>query len=90
MSAQDICLPETGTSLSTLKVALVILALACGGFGIGTGEFAIMGLLPEVATTFRLSVPEAGYVITAYAAGVVIGAPLIAVAGAKASRGRPC
>ena len=90
MSSLDICLPETttetGTSFSTFKVALVILALACGGFGIGTGEFAIMGLLPAVSTTFRVSVPDAGYVITAYAAGVVIGAPLIAVAGAKASR----
>ncbi|MDR3494712.1 MAG: MFS transporter [Ancalomicrobiaceae bacterium] len=86
------CLSDTDTAtgtdvpLSALKVALVILALACGGFGIGTGEFAIMGLLPEVATTFRVSVPDAGYVITAYAAGVVIGAPLIAVAGAKTSR----
>lgn len=90
MSAQDTCLPDTapeiGTSLFTLKVALVILALACGGFGIGAGEFAVMGLLPQVATTFRVSVPDAGYVITAYAAGVVVGAPLIAIAGAKASR----
>ncbi|MDR3375178.1 MAG: MFS transporter [Ancalomicrobiaceae bacterium] len=77
---------ESDASVSALKVALVILALACGGFGIGTGEFAIMGLLPNVAATFRVSVPDAGYVITAYAAGVVIGAPLIAVAGAKASR----
>jgi DHA1 family inner membrane transport protein len=67
-------------------VVLVILALACGGFGIGTGEFAIMGLLPDVAATFQVSTPQAGYVISAYALGVVVGAPLIAIAGAKASR----
>jgi MFS transporter, DHA1 family, inner membrane transport protein len=61
-------------------------ALACGGFAIGTGEFAIMGLLPDVARTFVITTPQAGYVITAYALGVVVGAPLIAIAGAKSSR----
>jgi DHA1 family inner membrane transport protein len=64
----------------------IILALACGGFGIGVGEFAIMGLLPEVAAGVHASVPDAGYVITAYAAGVVVGAPLIAVAATRLSR----
>ena len=64
----------------------IILALACGAFGIGVGEFAVMGLLPEIATTFHASVPDAGYLISAYAAGVVIGAPLIAVAAARTSR----
>lgn len=72
--------------LSTLELTLVILALACGGFGIGTGEFAIMGLLPGVADTFSVTTPQAGYVISAYALGVVVGAPLIAVAGARSSR----
>ncbi len=72
--------------LTRFQIALVILALACGGFGIGTGEFAIMGLLPDVARTFQVSTPQAGYVISAYALGVVVGAPLIAIAGAKASR----
>ncbi|MGO7410804.1 MFS transporter, partial [Rhizobium ruizarguesonis] len=63
---------------SAMTVALVQLALACGGFGIGTGEFAIMGLLPNVAETFTVTTPQAGYVISAYALGVVVGAPVIA------------
>ncbi|MBW8446325.1 MAG: MFS transporter [Arenimonas sp.] len=65
---------------------LIEIALAAGGFGIGTGEFVIMGLLPEVATAYGVSVPEAGQVISAYALGVVIGAPIIAVLAAKLSR----
>lgn len=77
---------EDATRLTRFQVVLVILALACGGFGIGTGEFAIMGLLPDVAATFQVTTPQAGYVISAYAMGVVVGAPLIAIAGAKASR----
>lgn len=81
------CSTET-PALTRLQITLVILALACGGFGIGTGEFAIMGLLPNVAESFSVSTPVAGYVISAYALGVVIGAPLIAVAGARASRRR--
>ncbi|WP_416221485.1 MFS transporter [Rhodoferax sp.] len=72
--------------LTRLQIVLVILALACGGFAIGTGEFAIMGLLPDVARTFVVITPQAGYVISAYALGVVVGAPLIAIAGAKSSR----
>ncbi len=80
------CVPDTSPALTRLQVTLVILALACGGFGIGTGEFAIMGLLPDVARTFSVTIPQAGYVITAYALGVVVGAPLIAIAGAKVSR----
>ncbi|PDS79944.1 MFS transporter [Rhizobium sp. L43] len=71
---------------SATTVALVQLALACGGFGIGTGEFAIMGLLPNVAYTFSVTTPQAGYVISAYALGVVVGAPVIAVLAAKMAR----
>ena len=71
---------------SSTTVALVQLALACGGFGIGTGEFAIMGLLPNVAETFSVTTPQAGYVISAYALGVVVGAPVIAVLAAKMAR----
>ncbi|MDQ0318818.1 DHA1 family inner membrane transport protein [Pararhizobium capsulatum DSM 1112] len=62
------------------------LALAVGSFGIGTGEFAIMGLLPQVADSFAVSVPDAGVVISSYAIGVVVGAPLIAVMAARYSR----
>ncbi len=64
------------------------LALAVGGFGIGTGEFAIMGLLPQVADDLAISVPSAGIVISAYALGVVVGAPLIAVLASRYSRQR--
>ncbi|MBB4237422.1 MFS transporter [Rhizobium esperanzae] len=80
IGSQDEGLPSATT------VALVQLALACGGFGIGTGEFAIMGLLPNVAATFSVTTPQAGYVISAYALGVVIGAPVIAVLAAKMAR----
>ncbi|WP_425340384.1 MFS transporter [Ciceribacter sichuanensis] len=69
-----------------MMVLLIEIALAAGGFGIGTGEFVIMGLLPDVATTYGVSVPDAGTVITAYALGVVVGAPIIAVLAAKLPR----
>ncbi|MDU7482070.1 MAG: MFS transporter [Hafnia alvei] len=64
----------------------VELALAVGGFGIGTGEFAIMGLLPNVAKDLAISIPQAGHVISIYALGVVIGAPVIATLAARLSR----
>ncbi|MFB2549803.1 MFS transporter [Ensifer soli] len=67
-------------------VSLPELALAVGSFAIGTGEFAIMGLLPDVADDLGISIPTAGGVISAYAIGVVVGAPLIAVLAAKMSR----
>ena len=57
-------------------------ALGVGGFAIGTGEFVIMGLLPEVASDIGVSIPQAGHVISAYAVGVVIGAPVLAVLAA--------
>jgi DHA1 family inner membrane transport protein len=57
-------------------------ALGVGGFAIGTGEFVIMGLLPEVARDLHVTIPEAGHVISAYALGVVIGAPTLAVLAA--------
>ncbi len=50
------------------------------------GEFAIMGLLPDVAGSLRVSEPEAGHLISAYALGVVVGAPMIALLAARASR----
>lgn len=74
------------THLSPAAVALIEIALAVGGFGIGTGEFAIMGLLPDVASTYGVSIPTAGYVITAYALGVVVGAPVIAALSARLPR----
>jgi DHA1 family inner membrane transport protein len=65
-----------------------VLALALGGFGIGTGEFVMMGLMPSVAGNFGISIPTAGHVISAYALGVVVGAPLIAVGAARWPRHR--
>lgn len=62
---------------------LAVLALAFGGFGIGTTEFVAMGLLPDIATGFRISEPTAGHVISAYALGVVVGAPVIAALTAR-------
>ncbi|MSR98905.1 MFS transporter [Arthrobacter sp. BL-252-APC-1A] len=70
----------------TRNVSLAITALAAGGFAIGTTEFAIMGLLQEMVAELGVSVPEGGHVISAYALGVVVGAPLLAAAGAKMPR----
>ncbi|WP_399927094.1 MFS transporter [Streptomyces kanamyceticus] len=67
---------------------LALLALAIGAFGIGTTEFVIMGLLPEVAGDFGVSIPAAGFLVTGYALGVVLGAPLMTVLGTKIPRKR--
>jgi MFS transporter, DHA1 family, inner membrane transport protein len=61
-------------------------ALTVGGLAIGVGEFSIMGLLPELAQNLGISIPQAGHVITAYALGVVVGAPVISVLAAKMPR----
>src|SRR6478752_7346671 len=65
---------------------LPILALAVASFCIGTTEFVIMGLLPEVAADLGVSIPAAGLLVTGYALGVVIGAPVIALATARMPR----
>ena len=66
--------------------SLPILALAVASFGIGTTEFVIMGLLPEVARSFAVTIPQAGYLVSGYAMGVVVGAPLVAIATAGLPR----
>ena len=71
---------------SRTTVTLALLALATGGFAIGTTEFVSMGLLPQLADGVSVSIPTAGHAISAYALGVVIGAPLIAVLGARLPR----
>ncbi|NKX90590.1 MFS transporter [Nocardia coubleae] len=63
-----------------------MLALALGGFGIGTTEFVTMGLLPDIAAAFGISEPSAGHAVSAYALGVVVGAPLIAALCARVPR----
>lgn len=65
---------------------LPILALAAASFGIGTTEFVIMGLLPDVARDFGITIPQAGYLVSGYAMGVVVGAPLVAMATARLPR----
>ncbi|MFB7425301.1 MFS transporter [Streptomyces hydrogenans] len=65
---------------------LALLALAIGAFGIGTTEFVIMGVLPQVAGDFGVTIPTAGWLVSGYALGVVIGAPLLTVLGTRVSR----
>lgn len=65
-----------------------ILALALGGFGIGTTEFVTMGLLPDIASAVHVDEPTAGHVVSAYALGVVVGAPLITALAARMPRKR--
>jgi DHA1 family inner membrane transport protein len=67
---------------------LALLALAIGAFGIGTTEFVVIGLLPQVATGFGVTVPTAGLLVTGYALGVVVGAPLMTVLGTRVPRRR--
>lgn len=63
-----------------------ILALAAASFGIGTTEFVIMGLLPQVAESFQVSIPRAGLLVSGYALGVAVGSPLVAIATARLPR----
>lgn len=64
-----------------IKKSLIPLSL--GGLSIGTTEFVMMGLLQDVAGDFKITIPQAGYLISAYALGVVIGAPLLVAIGGK-------
>ena len=83
ISADSPAATSSGSSSHDERTLLrAVLALGVGGFAIGTGEFVIMGLLPEVARDLGVSIPQAGHVISAYAVGVVLGAPLLAVLAA--------
>jgi DHA1 family inner membrane transport protein len=87
MSAmRDMAIQQAGDGGRTRSPGLVHFALAMGGFAIGTTEFATMSLLPYFAKDLRIDAPTAGHVISAYALGVVVGAPLIAVLGARIAR----
>ncbi len=68
---------------SSIATRLALLAMACGGFAIGTGEFASMSLLPQLSAGLGIDEPTAGHLISAYALGVVVGAPAIAILAAK-------
>lgn len=82
--------------LTPLRRNLALFALALGGFGIGVTEFAVMGLLPDIAREllpgFSESpdtvIAQAGVLISAYALGVVVGAPTFAVLAARMSQSR--
>ncbi|HEY4560376.1 MAG TPA: MFS transporter, partial [Lysobacter sp.] len=72
--------------LSPHAVRLILLALALGGFAIGTSEFVVMGLIREIAQSLGVDEPRVGHVISAYALGVVVGAPALAILGTRWSR----
>ena len=86
ISAARRSVPSALVAPQPAVLKLAILALALGGFGIGTNEFVAMGLLPDIAASLHVSEPTAGHVISAYALGVVIGAPVIAALTARMPR----
>ena len=65
-----------------------LLALSISAFAIGTSEFIIMGLLPNLAHTFDVSIPKAGLLVSAYAISVTVGSPLVALALSRSDRKR--
>lgn len=76
----------TAAEYSGARLGAALTALALGGFAIGTSEFVTMGLLPQIAEGIDQSIPTTGHIISAYALGVVIGAPLIAALSTKLPR----
>lgn len=82
----DAVSPSVSPVLSPRQVALILFALAMGGFAIGTSEFVVMGLITEIARSMGVTEPQVGHVISAYALGVVVGAPLLAILGSRLSR----
>jgi len=72
--------------LSARATKLALLALALAAFGIGTTEFVIMGLLPDVATDLSVSIPQAGLLVSGYALGVAFGGPFLALLAAQMPR----
>ncbi len=71
---------------NSIDVARPLIAMGVGSFAVGTSEFVIIGLLPEVSADFGISIARAGHTISAYALGVVVGAPILALLGAGISR----
>lgn len=69
-----------------MKINFPLLALATGAFGIGITEFAPMGLLPDMAKGLGVSIPAAGLLVSAYALGVMLGAPLMTLTTARVNR----
>lgn len=79
--------PEALASrLTAAQRLLILIALSLGGFAIGTSEFASMGLMLEISRGLGISESQVGHLISAYAVGVVVGAPVLAFAGARLPR----
>ncbi|MBP6018898.1 MAG: MFS transporter [Burkholderiaceae bacterium] len=78
--------PTYKSKTTQYPASLVIFALAMGAFAIGTTEFATMSLLPYFAKDLNIDAPTAGHVISAYALGVVVGAPVLTVLAARVAR----
>ncbi len=74
--------PNPHESSYSGRAVVAMIALGMGGFAIGTGEFVTMGLLPDMARDIGVSIPDAGDLISAYALGVTVGAPTLAVLAA--------
>ncbi|WAC61962.1 MFS transporter [Pseudoxanthomonas sp. SL93] len=74
--------PSLVPELTARQVGLILFALTLGGFAIGTSEFASMGLMPNMVASLGVTEPQVGHLISAYALGVVVGAPLLAIIGA--------
>ena len=68
---------------ATSRLPPALLALTIGAFGIGTTEFVIMGLLQQVAADLGVSLTAAGLLISGYALGVFVGAPVLTLASAR-------
>lgn len=77
---------DTAEAAAAGSSRLALLALSVAAFAIGTTEFVIMGLLPEVATDLHVSIPSAGLLVSGYALGVAAGAPLLAALTARMER----
>jgi len=69
-----------------LKLNLPLIALSVGAFGIGVTEFAPLGLLPVIAQDLKVSIPTAGLLVTGYALGVMVGAPLLTLGAGRVPR----
>lgn len=89
MTSADLCVDDPVVDPAPRTkgaIALVLAALAMGGFAIGIAEFATMSILPDFAAGLGVDEPTAGHAISAYAAGVVVGAPVLAAFGARMPR----
>lgn len=87
-ATSDIPLVTEDPRLTRRQIAFAILALSMGGFAVGVTEFAIMGLLQEAVADLEVTIPQGGHLISAYALGVVVGAPLLSLPGATRERKR--